>query len=89
MILESVSIEFIFPAGYNKSSNGVANHVYNSAAHAEETIDTENQRHAGDGYSWDDHHGGDERDEGGSLHAARAFGGEHRDTQDRELLGKC
>ena len=86
MILESVSIELIFPAGYNKSSDSVADHVHNSATHAKETINTENQRHSGDRYSWDDHHGGDERDEGGSLHAACALGGEERDSQDCKLL---
>ena len=88
MTPESFSIELILPASYNQSGDGVANHVDDRAAHTEKTIDAKNQRHSGDGYGWDDHHGGNQRDEGRPLHSACAFRGEQGDTQDRELLRK-
>src|SRR6516225_8626683 len=86
MVLESTPIEFVLPASNHQRGDGVAGHVDDRAAHAEKAIDTKNQRHSGNRYRGNDHHGGDQRDKSGSLHATRAFGGKHGDSQDRKLL---
>ena len=86
MVLKSAPIEFVFPTGNHQRGHGVAGHIDDRAAHAEKTVDAQYQRHTGNRNRGNDHHGGNQSNERGSLHDACTFGGEKGNTQDRELL---
>ena len=42
-MLESATIELIFPSSYDQSGYGVPSHIDSSSAHAEEAINAKNQ----------------------------------------------
>jgi len=65
-----------------------ADHIDHSAAHAEETVDAENQRHSRYRMVGNNHHGGDERYKGSSLNTACAFEVSTATPKISELLEK-
>jgi len=46
--LQGRAVDFVFPTRQDQCGHAVSDHVYQGAEHAHETVDTQNQSHAGD-----------------------------------------
>src|SRR4030095_14870198 len=75
ILAQCLSVELPFPAGYDQCCYSISDHIYGCAEHAHETVDAENQGHAGNWDGRDDHQRSHQCDEGCALNSAGAFRG--------------
>src|SRR6266404_288048 len=85
---QGLTLQFSLPAREDQRRYSVPNHVDQGSEHAQEAVDSENQRHACNRNGWNHRERGHKRDERCTLHAAGALGSKHRYGENGELLGQ-
>lgn len=86
--VEDFGGDFAFPAADGDSGDAVADEVGDGTTFAHEAVDSDKEGEGFDGDAGDDGEGGGEGDEAGAGDAAGAFGGDHGDDHEADLLGE-